>query len=466
MRHVISCLLLALAMLVQPFAQAATQLTDNPLNQADFPDYRDGAGGGLYLVWHDDVVDNGAILFKLFGAAGTELITDIQINDSTGTANTHPVTAIDASNRLFVAWQNLADQEIYFLRLEPLLDDLDPATPADLAVIKATGVGTDVRISAANDGWPASNPAMAIDGGGLLHIVWESGVGGPVQYVKVDADGIWQQVNTLNVSTPGGTAGSGNDLPDIAIDSAGHAHVVYTQAGEVYYAMIDGGTGMLRIAPTLLTMADNLPAGNATVSVDLADDRVYVVYKQATSAAGNGSEQVYLTALDPALHAQPGSMADLAVIRLHETAITTTPAQNSWRVFSRIGSDRRVHAIYMDFDDTNCQIQAAPDYTIFNAHMTYDGKLIATEKLTDTGVRSDAIRRRGLRHAAIALSGPITRPVTRKYSPGFFSRIDSGSRGFTCSLRSPDAGVAQAGELWVLLAFMLVLWWMRTRRQH
>ena len=309
MRHIISCLLLVLAMLVQPFAQAAIQLTDNPLNQADFPDYRVGSGGGLYLVWHDAVVDNGngAILFKLFGAAGTELITDIQINDSSGSRNTHPVTAIDASNRLFVVWQNLADQEIYFLRLEPLLDDLDPATPADLAVIKTTGVGSDVRISAANDGWPASNPAMAIDGGGFLHIVWESGVGGPVQYVKVDADGIWQQVNTLDVSTPGGTAGSGNDLPDIAIDSAGHAHVVYTQADEVYYAMIDGTTGAVRIAPTLLTVDDGLPAGNATVSVDLADNRVYVVYKQATTLVGNGDEQVYLTALDPALHVQPAS---------------------------------------------------------------------------------------------------------------------------------------------------------------
>ncbi len=122
---------------------------------------------------------------------------------------------------------------------------------------------------------------------------------------------------------------------------------------------VDAVTGAVTvlIAPTLLTADDGLPAGNATVSVDLVDDRVYVVYKQATTLVGNGDEQVYLTALDPALHVQPGSMADLAVIRLHETAITATPAQNSWRVFSRIGSDRRVHAIYMDFDDTNCQIQ-------------------------------------------------------------------------------------------------------------
>ena len=84
MRHVISCLLLALAMLVQPFAHAAIQLTDNPLNQADFPDYRDGTGGGLYLVWHDAAVDNGAIMFKLFGAAGTVLIDDAQINNTPG----------------------------------------------------------------------------------------------------------------------------------------------------------------------------------------------------------------------------------------------------------------------------------------------------------------------------------------------------------------------------------------------
>jgi len=472
-RHVISCLLIVLAMLVQPFALAATQLTDNPLNQADLPDYRVGTTGYLHLVWHDAVVDNGAILFKLFNSAGTELITDIQINDSSGSANTHPVTAIDASNRLFVVWQDQADQEVWFMRLEPLLDDLDPATPAVLTTIKQTLANNldEVRISNPADGRPALNPAMAIDGSGNLHVVWESGAGGPVQYVQVDPDGNLMPGGPVSVSQ---AAGTGNDLPDIAIDSAGHVHVVYTQPGiltpadEIYYTMfdIDAVTGAVTvlIAPTRLTADDGLPAGNATVSVDLADDRVYVVYKQATTLVGNGDEQVYLTALDPSLHNQPGLGADLAVIRLHETAITATPAQNSWRVFSRIGSDRRVHAIYMDFDNTNCQIQAAPDYTIFNAHVTYDGKLITTETLTDTGAALTCNPQARLAPRSNRVVWTDNTTGNPEIFSALFSRADSGSRGFTCSLRNPDAGVAQAGELWLLLAFMLLLWRLRTRR--
>ncbi len=66
---------------------------------------------------------------------------------------------------------------------------------------------------------------MAIDGSGNLHVVWESDVGGPVQYVKVDPDGNLSRATGVRVTQ---TAGTGNDLPDIAIDSAGHVHVVYT----------------------------------------------------------------------------------------------------------------------------------------------------------------------------------------------------------------------------------------------
>lgn len=467
MRLAVTCLMLFGALL-RPVTGLAVQLT-SALGSADYPDYRIGTTGYLHLVWHDSGVDNGAIMFKLFDTAGAELIRDIQINNSSGSANIRPVTALDTSNRLFVVWQDLADQELYFMRLEPLLDDLDPATPADLATIKQTlaNLADEAQISNPADGWPARNPAMAIDGGGFLHIVWESGAGGPVLYAKLAADG-QPQFATVDVSTPGGTVGTGNDLPDIAIDSAGHVHVVYTQSGptqasEVYYAMIDGGTGALRIAPTLLSVDDGLRAGNATVSVNLTDDRVFVVYKQATTLAGNGDEQVYLTALDPARDGQTGAAADPAVIRLHETALTATPAQFSWQVFSRIGFDRRVHAVFMDFDTTTCP--GAANYAITNLQVTYDGKIVAADTLTQTGAALGCNPQARLAPRGDRVVWTDSATGTAEIFSAQFARADAGSRGFlTCSLGDPHADAAHAGELWLLLAFIAVLGWLHARR--
>jgi hypothetical protein len=470
MRLAVICLGLLAAVLVHPAAHADTQLT-MAAGRADYPDYRIDGAGNMHLIRYDGTVDNGAILYKMFSAAGTELIPDIQVNDSSGSANTQPVAALDASSRLFVVWQDQADQEVWLMRLEPLLDDLDPATPADLLTIKAQTLSNnlpEVRISDPGDPWPARNPAVAIDGNGDLHVVWESGAGGPVQYVKVDPDGV-----LLNGPLNLGANGSGSDLPDIAIDSAGNVHVVYTHAGttqanEVYYAMLDGATAPpqpVLIAPTPLTADEGFAAGSATVSVDLADDRVYVVYKQATSAAGSGAEQIYLAALDPARDDRDGSMATLAAIRLHETVLSTAPAQSSWRVFSRIGFDRRVHAIYMDFDATNCTAPnfTSADYTINNVHVTYDGKIIARQVLTDSGATPGCTPRARIapRSNRVVWSDSATGDL--EIFSAVFSRADAGSSGFTCSLGNPAAGASRAADLWLLLAFIAVLWRLRAR---
>lgn len=455
-RFPVICLMM-LAALLAPVAGGAVQLT-NALGSADFPDYRAGPGGNLYLVRHDAGVDSGAILFRAFNSAGTVIIDDTQVNaGGTGSASTRPVVSIDASLRLFVAWENRADNEVYLLRLEPLLDDRD-GSAADPAVIKTLA---DTRISNPADGQPARNPAMDIDGSGNLHIVWEGGPGGAVQYVKVDPNGV-----LLSGPVALGGNGSGNDLPDIAVDSVGHVHVVYTHAGttaadEVYYAMLDGGTGALRIAPTLLSVDDGLRAGSATVSVDLADDRVYVVYKQATSAVGSGDEKIYLTALNPALDDQDGSTALLSDIRLHETAVSGV-AQFSWQVFSRIGFDRRVHVIATDFDDTTCP--SAANYTITNTHVTYDGKIITRETLTDTGAALTCNPQARLALRGDRVVWTDSRTGNLEIFAANFSRADAGSSGFlTCSLGNPDAGAARAGELWLLLGFIAVLGILRAR---
>lgn len=460
MKSILFCLTILLALLGQPAVWAATQLTD-AMSRADFPDYRLGTAGNLHLVWYDATINGGAIFYKMTGTSDAVLIDDTQVN-AVGTPGTRPVMAIDASNRLFVAWQSLVNQEIYFVRLEPLLDDRDGSV-ADPAI-------KPLPEQSVSNGQAGRNPAMAIDANGDLHVVWERGVGGAVQHVLVDPDTGLSPNGPVSLGT---NNGSGNDLPDIAIDSAGHVHVVYTQPGvltpanEVYYTMfdVDAVTGAVTvlIAPTLLTGDDGMPAGNATLSVDLVDNRVYVVYSQTTATG----ELVYLSALDPALDDQNANAADPDVIRLYETPVTGTPAQFSWRVFSRIGLDRRVHAIYMDYDAAGCANQnfTSTDYTIHNTHVTYDGKLITTETLTSTGAALGCNPQARLAPRANRVVWTDSRTGDLEIFSALFSRADAGSSGFfACSLGRADTTLWQAGELWLLLAFLLVLWRLRARR--
>ncbi len=440
-----------LVLLAVPAVQAVPEQLTVSGNTADFPDVRTDTNGNRHLVWYDADVDSGAVFYRMFNQAGDVIIDTTQINDG-GSSNTRPSLVIDTTNRALVVWQNKTDDEVYFLRLEPYRDDLD-GTAADLATIKAVG---DKLISDDQDGLAAAHPRTAINANGDLHIVWEDDCGLNVQYVKVDGDGV-----ILNGPIELGGAGSCNDLPDIAIDSAANVHIVFgntgnTEAEEVYYAMIGGASGDVLIDSTLLTVNDGLRATHATLGVDLDDNKVYVVF---TASTATGGEEVFMAALDPLLDDQDGSVADLAVIRLSESLVSTGSPQFAWQAFSRFGFDRRMHVTYMDFDAATCQgTGSGGPYGITHVHITTAGSVLARQTLTTTGVSSascDPLAR-------LAPGG--NRIVWADNSPGAqeilsetFVRVSGGTSGYTCSL-GPNAGSAwRAGDFWLLLAGLAAL---------
>ncbi len=444
-----------LALLAVPAVQAVPeQLTDSG-NSADFADVRVDASGSRHLVWYDADVDSGAIFYRMFNRNGVLVIDSTQINNGgSGSSNTRPSLVIDAASRVLVVWQNNADGEIYFLRLEPYLDDLD-GSPADLATIRTIA---DTRISDDQDGLAAVHPRVVRDANSDLHIVWEDDSGPNVQYVKVDGDGV-----ILNGPVLLGGFGSGHDLPDIGIDSAGNAHVVFsntgnTQAEEVYYAMLDGATGAVLINSTLLTRDDNLRATRATLGVDTDDDKVYVVFGQVTASAPSGGEQIFMMALDPSLDDQDGSAANPAVIRLSETQVSSGSPQFAWHAFSRFGSDRRMHVTYMDFDAATCQGGGAGGpYDIIHAHVTTAGKVLAYQTLTTTGYSAgcDPMARLVPGGNRITWAGTVAAGVQEIFSD-IFNRADAGESGFTCSL-GPAGSAWRAGDFWMLLAGLVAL---------
>jgi len=437
-----------------------TALTDGMGNTADFADYRTGGNGNLHLVWHDVNVDNGAIMYMLFNAAGDILIDRTQVNiGGTGNASTWPSVNIDAAGLVYVVWHDTTDGEVYFMRLNPSLAPLD-GTSTTAATINETG---DVRLSAGG-GSNALHPRIRRDSNTDFHVVWESSNGGAVQYVKVDADGV-----ILNGPLSLGGASTGADLPDVDVDTSNNVHIVFgndvgTTANEIYYAMIDGAAGTFLIAPTLLSVDDGLRAGNVTVNVDRFDDTLYLVFKQALAAGVNGVEEVFLARLNPALDDQDGSAGDPAVLKLFEKKITTGPGVFQWSVFSRITSDKRIHATYIDFDQGACP--GAGNYTINDTHVTFAGDVILREVLTTTGFATSCFPQARSAPAGNRIVWTDSMTLPSEIYASVISRADSGSSGFiSCSLGNPDSDGWRAGELWLLLGLLSLLFARRQLRR-
>lgn len=446
--------LAGLLLLQAPVGTHAAEALTSAGNTADFADFRIDGGGNLHLVWHDAVVDGGAIMYKMFDSAGTVLIDRTQVNLA-GTGGTWPAVSVDASGLVYVAWQNMADQEVHFMRLNPAAAPLDGSSTT-----AATIREVDVAVSAAG-GNNALHPRMRFDGSGGFHIVWESDTpGATVEYAKVDADGL-----PLNGPLSLGVVTNGTGLPDVAVDTAGHAHIVFgsdagTMTDEIYYAMVDGDPAaptQVRIDPTLLSVDDGLLAGNATVNVDTFDNTLYIVFKQDVV----GGEEIFLSRLNPALDDQNGDDADPAVIKLSEQQITNGEGIFQWYVTSRIGSDKRIHATYIDFD-----CGAPAPYAITDAHITFAGTVVTRQTLTMTGSATSCFPQ--------ARSAPgLNRIVWTDERMGdppeiyssTFARAESGDSGFTCSLGRRGGTAWQAGDLWLLLGLLSLLGVRHLRRR-
>jgi len=285
--------------------------------------------------------------------------------------------------------------------------------------------------------------------------VWESECTGPVQYVRLDTSGA--QLSTAPVSI--GPAGTCDGYPDLALDSDANVHVVFssaaaTAAPEVYYAMIDGATDDVLIDATLLTVDDDLLAGSATVSVNLGDNQVFLVYKQETGSGGPGSEEIFIDTLDPSRDARDGSPGNLAVLRTGLTQFTNGEGQYRWHVFSRIGQNRRLDILYMDFDDAACPVGT---YTLQYAQKIYDGAVLLRQDLSTTLQSCSAWAR--MSHYDDRVVWPDdTAAGDQEIFAAQLGRADAGSSGFlACTLHAGAGSAAGAGDLWVLLAGIAAL---------
>jgi len=93
------------------------------------------------------------------------------------------------------------------------------------------------------------------------------------------------------------------DQPDVAVDSQGNVHIVAffpedfpmgPGEREIYYTMLDGGTGNTLIAPTRLTPDDTFASTRLAIVVD-SEDMVHITWHDERWPTGPDPFNAYIT---------------------------------------------------------------------------------------------------------------------------------------------------------------------------
>lgn len=336
--------------------------------------------GNAHIVWV-----NGSqgyfLMYKMVDANGNVLIDETILNPCADNASKHvrrPSMVIDSNNDIHVVFHgfsnysdfgpdeygsrvDLAAPEVIYMKFDPYIDDRngDAADFYAITLIPETIISSD-------DGTRSRAPNIAIDIFNRTHVTWYDGPAVTdyldIQYLVMDVNGnvlVTEQTLTSNINM---------DVdwgePEIATDSGGNAHIVYstdnnTASREIYYMMVDGDDGSTRIDDTEITLDDNNASVRAFVDID-SEDMVYVVWHdKRLYNLGIGEHELFASILDPSLDDQDGDAADPSIISmLSERMITTDDGYRSYLKNLAIDPGNRVHMAWVDmygYDDPNSE---------------------------------------------------------------------------------------------------------------
>lgn len=334
------------------------------------------SNGNTHIVWVTG--DQGYFLmYTMVDADGNVLIDETILNPCAANTSKHvrrPAMVIDANNDMHVVFHGFSNYsdfgpdeygsrvdlnapEIIYMKINPYLDDRDGSS-ADfytITEIPETIISTD-------DGTRSRAPNIAIDVFNRTHVTWYDGPSVEdyldIQYLGMDVDGnilVTEQTLTSNINM---------DVdwgePEIATDSGGNAHIVYstnnnTASREIYYMLVDGDDGSTRIDDTMITLDD----GNASVRAFLdinSQGMVSVLWHdKRLYNLGTGEHELFASVLDPSLDDQDGDAADPSVISMvAEMMVTTDDGYRSYLKNLAIDPGDRGHLTWVDmygYDD-------------------------------------------------------------------------------------------------------------------
>ena len=182
----------------------------------------------IHLVWSDGTPGNYEIFYKRSTDGGAKWTTSDRLTGTSGDS-VLPAVATDSSGNIHVVWADGTPEnsELYYTKSTD-----GGATWGDIGKKRLTYMFGS-----------SSGPALAVDPGDTLHLVWPNSATGSIEiyYMKsTDAGATWTPKQRL-------TYNSGKSMwPAITADSAGVLHVVWQddKAGnpEIYYMRSsDGG---------------------------------------------------------------------------------------------------------------------------------------------------------------------------------------------------------------------------------
>jgi len=257
--------LIASTLLAQPNHWSDPVNISHTSGGSSFPAMAIGSDGVIHVVWEDDSRLSNPWMNDILYASGDGIqwSDPVQLSGMDTTFSFLPRIAVDSEGRPHVVWNHHAifpDGAIYYTTLT----DSGWTEPLNLTPWNSTRYAPDI----------------AIDGNGLIHVIWTDYIFGNGEIVHSYFDGeAWSPIE--NVSNDSLDSGR----PRIAIDEQDHLHVAWMNyawigiACEIYYSSYDGNSW----SPELnISLSDTMDSTDPDLTLD-PDGNPNIVWSQVTA---------------------------------------------------------------------------------------------------------------------------------------------------------------------------------------